>query len=226
MYKVVVEGIYESITGNAQSKHIPFNLVFEVARMKKEGIETHLEKRLIPYLLKTKKDYKTNLFSKLKRYRIVEIEKLDKECNLFGKEVMELDEWELQQLATLYDLYEAPLAGIYPINETREKTALAYFKKVLKVPLKTVQDKQKADFLVQTNDGSFKPKFDGIKTTVIENKEFFNIKPKEVNKKVDTNSYFEAIEKKNKSTDEDIFNSSEENTKDDIDNKLDNLGLE
>ena len=70
MFKVVVEGIYVSITGNAQSKHIPFNLVIEVARMKKEGIETHLEKRLIPYLLKTEKKFKDNLFSKLKHYRI------------------------------------------------------------------------------------------------------------------------------------------------------------
>ena len=228
MFKVTVEGIYESITGNAQSKHIPFNLVIEVARIKKEGIETHLEKRLIPYLLKTEKKFKDNLFSKIKHYRIVDIEKLDKECFLFGKEVMDLNEFELQQLATLYDLYEAPLYGIYPLNTARELTALAYFKKVLKVPLKTVKDKQKADFLVQATDGSFKPKFDGIKTTIIENKEFFNVKPKEMNKKVSTESYFEEIEKKNNLLEGKEFELEKEveSQEDDIDDKLNNLGLE
>lgn len=226
MFKVTVEGIYESITGNAQSKHIPFNLVIEVARMKKEGIETHLEKRLIPYFLKTEKKYKDNLFSKIKHYRIVDIEKLDKECELFGKEVMELSELEIQQLATLYDLYEAPLYGVYPLTTTREKTAIAYFKKVIKVPLKTVQDKQRAEFLVQTTDGSFIPKFDGIKTTIIENKEFFNVKPKEMNKKISTDSYFEAIEKKNNLFDGKEFELEKEADKDEIDDKLNNLGLE
>ena len=47
-----------------------------------------------------------------------------------------------------------------------------------------------------------------------------------MNKKVSTDSYFEAIEKKNKSIDENIFELEKEEQKEEIDDKLNNLGLE
>ena len=226
MYQITVEGIYESSTGINQSKFIPFNLTFEVCRMKFAGIETHIEKRLIPYLLKTKKEFKANLFTKLQNYRITTYKKLEKECELFGKKVMELDEFELQQLATLYDLYEAPLAGIYSLQVAREMTALAYFKKVLGISLKTPKEKLQAPFLIQNSDGSFKPDFSKTDTTIIKNMAFFKTETKEMVKKIDVNDYIKAIEQKNKDYEENIFSNEVTKEKEEIDNTLDNLNLE
>lgn len=222
MYKVTVEGKYETQLNNASVKYEPYKLTFEVCRTKAEGIETHLQKRLIPYYLKTSNQYKTKPFMRLADFNIVEIEKIDKEIGLFEKDVMELDELEIQQLATLYDLYEVPLYSVYPLARTRELAALAYFKKVVKIPMNTPQEKKKVPFLKQNSDGSFKPDFSNTPVPIVKHKELLETKTVEKEEKIDIQKYFEAIEKKNNSVEENI---SKEEEKEEIDEQLDNLNL-
>ena len=56
MYKIAVEGIYESQTGNGQSKYINFELKFTTSRPNTIGLDTHIQKRYIPYYLTLLKD--------------------------------------------------------------------------------------------------------------------------------------------------------------------------
>lgn len=222
MYKVTVEGKYETQLNNASVKYEPYKLTIEVCRTKPEGIETHLQKRLIPYYLKTLNQYKTKPFMRLADFNITEIEKVEKDIELFGKDVLELDELEIQQLATLYDLYEVPLYNVYPLAKTRELTALAYMKKVVKIPMNTPQEKKMVPFLKQGSDGSFKPDFSNTPVPVVEHKELLEVKTIEKEQKIDIQKYFDAIAKKNNSADENIFKQEE---KEEIDNQLDNLNL-
>lgn len=223
MYKVTVEGKYETMINSATVKYEPFKLTFEVARTKKDGIETHLQKRLIPYYLKTVNQYKTKPFIRLHDFNIIEIEKLDKEIELFGKDVLELEHLEIQNLAALYDLYEVPLYGVYTLEKTRELCALAYMKKVIKLPMKTPHDKKKLPFLVQNSDGSFKADFSNTPCPIVENKALLETKSQTIDSKIDVSKYFEAIEKANEKT---IDEDSSDEQKEEIDNKLDNLDIE
>ena len=216
MFKITVEGIFESLTGAGASKYENFNLTFVSSRVQKEGIETHIQKRYIPYLLKTDKTYKNKMFSNLKNYRIVSIEKLEEETELFGKDILKLDEFEIQDLACLYDLYEVPLNGVYPLNETREKTALAYLKKVLKVPMKTPTEKKKLKFLEQKTDGSFVPNFQGREILIEKDEEFFKKANKKEIQKFDLDDFSLANKQKNKL--EEKQNVQEENENDDFTN--------
>ena len=160
MYKIAVEGIYESQTGNGQSKYINFELKFTTSRPNTIGLDTHIQKRYIPYYLKTEKKYKENPFTKLQSYVVKSIDKVDGESPMINKDFLELTDLEIQDLAAMYDLYEVPLYGIYPIWEMRDKAALAYMKKVLKMPMSTPKEKEAVTQLEKLADGTFKLKLE------------------------------------------------------------------
>ena len=160
MYKVTVEGIYESQTGSGQSKYINFEIKFTTSRPNTIGLDTHIQKRYIPYYLKTEKKYKEYPFTKLQSYVVKSIDKVDGESPMINKDFLELTDLEIQDLAAMYDLYEVPLYGIYPIWEMRDKAALAYMKKVLKMPMSTPKEKEEIAQLEKLADGTFKLKLE------------------------------------------------------------------
>ena len=98
-------------------------------------------------------------YSRTKSYLITNVEKTDKKTNLIGKDILSLDEWEIQDLACLFDLYEVPVAGKMSIVTLREKTAEAYLKKVLRVPMNNALEKAQLAFYKQLPDGTFKLDF-------------------------------------------------------------------
>lgn len=166
MLKITVEGVYESDIGSGQKKYENFNYTFELSREKEEGVDTHVLRRIIPYMISKDKSKKGIPYSRIKNYLITNIEKLEKKSTLLGKDILTLDEWETQDLACLFDLYEVPTTGKMSIVSLRNKTAEAYLKKVLKVPMKTALDKMQLAFYKQLPDGTFKLDFGNEKLLV------------------------------------------------------------
>lgn len=166
MLKITVEGIYESDIGSGQKKYENFSYTFELAKDTPDGIDTHVLRRFIPYLISKDKNKKNIPCSRIKSYIITNLEKLDKKTTLVGKDILALDEWEIQDLACLLDLYEVPVAGKMSIVALREKTAEAYLKKVLKVPMKNALEKAQLAFYKQLPDGTFKLDFGNEKLLV------------------------------------------------------------
>ena len=166
MLKVTVEGVYESDIGSGQKKYENFSYTMELSREKTEGLETHIMRRFLPYLISKDKNKARTPFSRIKSFMISNIEKIDKTSTILGKDILTLDEWEIQDLACLFDLYEAPTYGKFSIIATRNKTAEAYLKKVLKVPMKTAMEKAQLDFFKQLPDGTFKLDFGNTKCLV------------------------------------------------------------
>jgi len=189
MLKVTVEGIYESDTGSGQKKYGNFNYTFELSREREEGIETHVLRRFIPYLIAKDKGKLQIPFSRIKSFLISTVEKNDKKSTLFEKDILSLDDWEIQDLACLFDLYEIPVYGKLPIALLREKAAEAYMKKILKVPVRTAQDKAQLSFYKQLADGTFKLDFGNEKLPVIIPQKYFE-KEEEKKKEKISLSYF------------------------------------
>lgn len=155
--KVTVEGIYQSDIGSRQKQNYNFELTFELSGVHKNFIDTHILRRFIP--MSIKEDKKKQPFSRIATYTIVEIEEIDKNCNIEGKNIFEMSEYELQDLARFYNLYEIPLPKTTTLRMMREKAALAYLKYVLKIPMEKPEDKEKLDFFKKESDGSYKTNF-------------------------------------------------------------------
>lgn len=168
MYKVTVEGLFESNIGSGQKKYYDFKYEFEVARLSEKGLETHILRRYLPYYIRKDKKNASRLFSKVKNFVITDIQKLDKEVYLKGKDIATLSELEIQDLACLYDLYSIPVTGVLNIQELRKKAMLAYMEKVLKVPMKTPEEKSKLDFFEVQEDGSYELKLDSLEIEIVD----------------------------------------------------------
>lgn len=166
MLKVTVQGVYESDVGSGQKKFKEFNYTVELTRENPDGIATHLMKRIVPYLIAKDKNKKEVPFSRIKSLIMTNIEHIDKKSSLLGKDILELNDWEIQDLACLFDLYEVPLYGKLSIYEVKYKTAEAYLKKVLGVPMKDAKEKMQSGFFKQQADGTFKLDFGSQKCTV------------------------------------------------------------
>lgn len=173
MYEIKVEGIYESQTGNGQSQYINFNLAFKVARPNLEGIETHIQKRYIPYYLKTMDKYKKQPFTKLKSYIVTEMNKLDETPKIINKDFTTMNDLEIQEAASYYDLYEVPLYGLYPTWDMVNKLAEAYMKYVLKVPMSNAKEKGELEQFKKQPDGSYKLKLNKGELIFKHKKNFF-----------------------------------------------------
>lgn len=156
MFEIKVEGIYESQTGNGQSQYINFNLTFTTSRPDIKGIDTHIQKRYIPYYLKTIDKYKKQPFTKLKSYIITSFKKLDETPSIINKDITKMNDLEIQDAACYYDLYEVPLYGIYPTWEMQNKLGEIYLKQVLKMPMKNANDKALIEQFKKQPDGNYK----------------------------------------------------------------------
>lgn len=162
MLEVKIEGIYESDIGSGQKKFKPFEYTYKTARINPKGLFTHALRRHAPYLIQKDKKNANILYSRIKSLNISDIKIIDEECYLEGKNIAELSDWEIQDLACLYDLYEIPLHGVCPLPELREKAMLAYLEHVLKVPMKKPEEKEALDFFEKEEDGTYKFKPEGL----------------------------------------------------------------
>lgn len=130
MLLVKVEGVYESDIGTGQKKYTDFNYSIKTSRLTEKGIQTHIAKRFIPMLIANDKT-KKSIFSRLRSLNILSIEHVedDKE-NIIGKNINELNAYQIQDLACTFDLYDVPLHGKHTMSVVREKAVSAYLKKV------------------------------------------------------------------------------------------------
>lgn len=156
MIEVKIEGIYESDIGSGQKKFKTFEYTYKTARINPKGLFTHALRRHAPYLIQKDKKNAGVLFSRIKSLNISDMKVLDEKCYLEGKNIAELNDWEIQDLACLYDLYEIPLHGVCPLPELREKAMLAYMDNVLKIPMKTPKEKEALGWFKKEEDGTYK----------------------------------------------------------------------
>lgn len=179
-YQYKVEGIYETDKGSGNKDYTNFNYEINLSRFYPEGAGSHIISRFLPTWIKKQKN--KPMFSGLRHWVITEVNKIDDEFPLVGKEISELSEYEIQELACMYDILEIPLPGTMPIAELRKKAMLAYMKKVLKIPMKTPAEQEELDFFKRQPDGSLELDLSGYKLKVKLNKNFYT-KKEEVKKK-------------------------------------------
>lgn len=196
MLEVAIDGIYESETGTGQKDYIPFTYKYETSRFSAKGLFTHALRRHAPYLIQNDKKNSKALYSRIKALVITDVKKINDKCALEGKDILNLNAWELQELACMYDLYEIPLHGEYAIAELREKAAIAYMERILKIPMKTNKEKDELEFFEKQDDGTYLLKADELELPVEVFKDFLQKNQKEKEKK--SLAYFRQKAKNNK----------------------------
>ena len=155
VYKYYVEGIYETDKGNGKD-YTNFNFEFNLTRFEgqEQGAGSHILRRFLPMAIKKLKN--KPLFSGIKHWVITNIEKISDEFPLEDKNIPEMNEYEIQELACLYDLFEIPLPATVSISEMREAAEKAYINKVLDVKMHTPSEQMESEFFVPQPDGTLK----------------------------------------------------------------------
>ena len=183
MLKVTIEGVYESDIGSGQKKYESFKYEFKTSRLTERGLETHCARRFIPYLIANDKSKKLP-FSRVKNFVITDIQYVNDNADcVINKDINELNAWQIQDLASLFDLYEIPAGLTCSISQKREKAILAYLKKIVKIPMNTVKEKEQTDFLVKQPNGAFKLELNGAKVLAQVPEGYMVTKSKEAPKK-------------------------------------------
>lgn len=152
-YLYSVEGVYETDKGSGKD-YTNFNFKIKLSRFYPEGAGSHIVSRFLPVLIKKQKN--KPLFSKIRNWVITDVQKLNDDFPLVGKDISEMNEDEIQELACMYDIFEIPLPNTRSITELREKAMEAYMKEVLKIPMKTPEEQSKLEFYKRQPDGSMK----------------------------------------------------------------------
>ena len=135
MLQINVEGVYESDVGTGQKKYTDFNYTFKTSRLTQKGLYTHIAKRFIPMLISNDKSRKA-IFSRLRSFNILEIKNIDNDKeSIIGKDINELNPWQIQDLACTFDLYDVPLYGRHTFSAIKEKALSSYLKKVWNIDL-------------------------------------------------------------------------------------------
>ena len=153
VFNYKVEGIYETDKGSGKD-YTSFNFEIKLSRFYPEGAGSHILRRFIPVLIRKQKN--KPLFSGVRSWLITDVQKVSDEFPLAGKEITEMDEMEIQELACMYDIFEIPLPNTMSITELREKAMIAYMKKVLKIPMKTPEEQAKLSFFKRQPDGTLR----------------------------------------------------------------------
>lgn len=183
MLEVKFDGIVEFSMGSGQSKYESFEYTIKTARNREAGLYSHICARFAPMLIKADKRFKAMPFKRIQSLVITEVKELTEANYLIGKNILELDEKEVQDFACMYDLYEVPLAGTQALSLIREKALICYMSKVKKVPLKTPADKKKWRWFVEQSDGTFRFDAQGDKFPIQHIDEYFNEKKTEIKQK-------------------------------------------
>lgn len=180
VYKYSVEGIYETDKGSGKD-YTNFNFDINLARFEgqEDGAGTHILRRFLPILIKKMKN--KPFFSSVKYWTITDIQKVSDDFPLEKKNIAELNDYEIQELACMYDLYEVPTPYTTTISEARRTAQQAYLKKVFGIKIGTPEEQLKYSFFKKQEDGTIK--FDmGEEELIVEIKNIYK-KEKEVVKK-------------------------------------------
>lgn len=153
MIKVTYEGVYSSAIGQYR-RTIPFRFEHEVAGNHTDCLESHLKKRYVPMMIAKNKNLK-DPFERLVSFRLVKYEKNDKANPLNGKDLFNLNEWEIQELARTFNLFEIPLPFTTTLSELRQKAAFQYLKRVKGLKIDTDKEKLQYDFFKKDLSGSW-----------------------------------------------------------------------
>lgn len=153
MIKVKYEGVYSSTVGQYK-RTIPFRFEHEVAGNHTDALESHLKKRYVPMMIAKAKNLK-DPFERLVSFRLVDYEKNDKPNPINGKDLFELNEWELQELARTFNLFEIPLPFTTTLSELKQKAAFQYLKRIKGLKIDTDKEKMKFDFFKKDLNGSW-----------------------------------------------------------------------
>ena len=152
--KVTVEGLYETNVGSNQKKYTQFRFDILVDRVKQSGIETHILHRFIP--MEIKKHKKMPVCDKVKNFLITDIQKIDDKISIDGKNIAEMSETEIQQLAALFDIYCMPLPNIMSITALRERACQEYLKNVAGIDIDKDEVKKTLNCYTVTPAGTYK----------------------------------------------------------------------
>lgn len=163
MLEVTTQGVYESDIGSGQKRYEKFGYTVKLTRENEVGISTHIMRRIIPYMIAKDKTKDKVPFSRIKSFIITNIKKTGEKSNLLGKDILDLNDWEIQDLACLFDLYEVPTYGKFSTQEVLNKVAEAYLKKVIKIPMNNAKEKAELEFYKQLADGTFRLDFSNAK---------------------------------------------------------------
>nr|DAN07835.1 MAG TPA: hypothetical protein [Caudoviricetes sp.] len=153
MIKVKYEGVYLSTIGQYK-RTIPFKFEHEVAGNHTDALESHLKKRYTPMMIAKTKGLKEP-FERLVSFRLIDYEKNNKPNPLTGKDLFSLNEWELQELARTFNLFEIPLPFTTTISELKQKAAFQYLKRVKGLKIDTDKEKMEFDFFKKDLNGSW-----------------------------------------------------------------------
>jgi len=164
MIEAQVEGIYQTDVGSGQKQFTNYNFTIDVAGNHLDFLDSHLQKRFVPIKIRQQKG--KPMFSRLTNYRLVSYKVNDKPCGLDDKDIFEMNEWEIQQLARFFNLLEIPLPYTISLHELKERAALEYLKHVIKVPMETNEDKDKLEFFVKQESGGYVVNFENQKCNV------------------------------------------------------------
>ena len=153
MIKVKYEGVYSSTVGQYK-RTIPFRFEHEVAGNHTDALESHLKKRYVPMMIAKAKNLK-DPFERLVSFRLVDYEKNNKPNPINGKDLFELNEWELQELARTFNLFEIPLPFTTTLSELKQKAAFQYLKRIEGLKIDTDKEKMEFDFFKKDLNGSW-----------------------------------------------------------------------
>ena len=153
MIKVKYEGVYSSTVGQYK-RTIPFRFEHEVAGNHTDALESHLKKRYVPMMIAQSKNLK-DPFERLVSFRLVDYEKNNKSNPINGKDLFELNEWEIQELARTFNLFEIPLPFTTTLSELKQKAAFQYLKRIKGLKIDTDKEKMEFDFFKKDLNGSW-----------------------------------------------------------------------
>lgn len=153
MIKVKYEGVYSSTVGQYK-RTIPFRFEHEVAGNHTDALESHLKKRYVPMMIAKAKNLK-DPFERLVSFRLVDYEKNNKPNPINGKDLFELNEWELQEFARTFNLFEIPLPFTTTLSELKQKAAFQYLKRIKGLKIDTDKEKMEFDFFKKDLNGSW-----------------------------------------------------------------------
>lgn len=143
MLEVEYEGIYASNVGEYK-KTASFRFKHEVAGNHTDCLESHLKKRYVPMMIQKQKNKMP--FDHLVNFRLISYKKNDKPCSLEGIDIFEMSEYQIQELARFFNLFEIPLPFTVSLDELREIAAIQYLKNVAGLKIDKDTDKEKYKF--------------------------------------------------------------------------------
>ncbi len=163
MLKVSVSGEYIT-EGQLGRERTHYEFIKEIPEVPDNWILSMIKSRYLPMWVaeaRKKTSTKWKPFHEVKSCHISDYKITDTSDGLVGKDVFEMEEKELQDVAAKYLLTEVPIPYTVPLKELRDRVALAYLKYVKGVKVDNNEDKEKLAFFRKNGVGEWILDFSG-----------------------------------------------------------------